>query len=360
MTARIALGSTALLVSVALAVTACAPAAEVLPDQTVTASPVPSRGPAPSPPADPRPEVVWPLTGVDAAGKPAADLARPALSIKIENSAAAKPQENLQYADIVFEEYVEAGISRLIAVYQSAWPKSVGPIRSMRPMDPNIMSQLGGPLVFSGAQKRFVNAAAATGLKLITQDLGSPGFYRTSDKAAPHNLHGYLATFGQQVPKAKAPPEQWAFAYPARSATAQRDGTVASYIDIYMSPYAQPEWRFSDSKQMWMRYEGKAKHVTTDGTQLAAKNVLMMWVTVRYTGGGGHSSVPETLIAGKSGWGYLASGNKFVTIRWSKKGQWDPFVITTSEGAPVTLIPGKTWVELVPNKGVAPGKIDIS
>ena len=90
-------------------------------------------------------------------------LKQPAISVKIENTEQARPQTNLEFADVVFEENVEYGISRLIAVYQSDYPKEVGPIRSMRPMDKNIIGQFGGPLVFSGAQRRFINAAAASG-----------------------------------------------------------------------------------------------------------------------------------------------------------------------------------------------------
>lgn len=297
--------------------------------------------------------MAWPLTGLDATTASAADLAHPALSIKIENSAAAKPQTNLQYADVVFEEYVEAGISRLIAIYQSDYPKEVGPIRSMRPMDRNIMGSFKGPLIFSGAQRRFINTAAASGQKLIAQDVGSPGFFRTTDKPAPHNLHGTLASFLKQAAGMPAPKPQWPFAYPADQSTAQLSGTPATHLDIYMSPYAQPDWKWNAARQLWLRYEGKTPHTTADGTQLSATNVVMIWVSVQYTSGGPHASVPETLVAGRSGGGFIASGDKTIPIKWSKKGQYDPFVFTTADGAPVVFAAGQTWIELVPNKGVS-------
>lgn len=341
-----------LAVAAMTALAACAPADIIEPNTTVTASPDTSRSLAPTPPADPRPAVAWPLTGVDATDASQSELERPALSVKIENTEAARPQTNLQHADVVFEENVEYGISRLIAVYHSDYPKEVGPIRSMRPMDRNIMGSLGGPLVFSGAQRRFIDQAASSGTVLIAQDVGSSGFFRTHDKPPPHNLHGYLADFQKQSRGAKAPQAQWAFAYPAAMASAAVAGKPTSKIDITFSPYSHPHWDWNDSKDLWMRYERNAPHKTDDGTQLSATNIVVIYVTVRQTGATSVGmSVPETLVAGKKGKGYVATGGKRIAVTWSKAGQFDPFVVRDSNGDPVSLAPGQTWWELVPTNG---------
>ncbi|WP_062299017.1 DUF3048 domain-containing protein [Demequina maris] len=360
-TTRIA-GALAAAAAVAI-LAACSPASESGPTTTLSidASPEVSAVALPPAPEDPTPEIAWPLTGLDASDATKAERNRPALSIKIENTVDARPQENLDKADIVYEEYVEYGISRFIAVFQSDYPDSVGPIRSMRPMDRNIMGSLGGPLVFSGAQNRFIADTVGSGQVVVTQDLGDYGFYRTTDKAAPHNLHGYPADFAKQSEGATAPEQQWDIAYPASEATAQLKGDKASVIDITMSSLAQPEWRWNKSKKLWMRYEGSTPHVTTDGTQLSATNVVMLWVTVQYTSGSSTSSVPETLVAGRSGTGYVASGDQVIPIKWSKKGQYEPFVLTTKKGDEVALAPGQTWFELIPNAGIYNAtSIDIS
>lgn len=354
----------ALAASAALLLAACAPATTSSgPRATISIEPSPVVSPVvlPSPPADPRPEVVWALTGLDATDAAEAELDRPALAIKIENSSAARPQENLDRADVVFEEYVESGISRLVAVFHSDYPGSVGPIRSMRPMDRFIMGSFGGPLVFSGAQPRFIRLARDSGQLLLAQDVGSTGFYRTSGRAAPHNLHGYPSQFADQASSKDAPHQQWGFAYPAEAATAQLEGEPATRLDISMSGYAQPDWKWDAGKGLWMRYEGTSPHVTTAGTQLSATNVVMLWVTVQYTSSVGGSSVPETMLDGRSGDGYVASGDKVIPIRWSKPGQYDDWVLTTPEGDPVLLMPGQTWFELVPNRGIGHStSIDIS
>ncbi|WP_084626565.1 DUF3048 domain-containing protein [Demequina aurantiaca] len=340
------------IVLAALTLAACS--ADPVPNVTKTATPAPSasRAAVPSPPPEPEPAIVWPLTGLDATEASADDLARPALSIKIENSAAARPQENLDAADVVFEEYVESGISRLVAVYHSDVPESVGPIRSMRPMDKNIMGSFKGPLIYSGAQVRFTEATVASGQKVITSDLGASGFYRTSDKASPHNLHGYTADFYEQAGDMPAPPQQWDYAKEDEEPTAAT-GTAASAIKIHMSQYSNPSWNWDDSKNLWMRSEDGNPHVTTAGTQIGADNVVVLDVTVKYTSGSSKSSVPETIVAGQNGTGIIASGNAQLPIKWSKAGQYDPWVFTTEDGDPVELLQGKTWVELIPNKGVS-------
>jgi hypothetical protein len=335
----------------ALTLAACAPAVVSEPATTLSVPPDTSKTFAPSPPPDPKPAVAWTLTGTDAAGVGPAELERPALSIKIENSADARPQKNLQFADVVYEEYVEYGISRLVAVYHSNWPETVGPIRSMRPMDKNIIGSYDGPLIFSGAQRRFIAENAAVGQEQISQDLGDYGFFRVSDKPSPHNLHGTLEDFHEQT-DAGAPPAQWEFAYPAGFATAQLEGTEVSHLDIYMSGRAQPDWKWDAEAGLWMRYEDTTPHVTVDGTQLSATNVVILSVRVQYTSANGGSSVPETLLTGESGSGWLVSGNKMVEIDWSKKGRTDPIALTTKAGDAVSLMPGQTWVELVPYTGV--------
>ena len=349
-------------VAAALVISACAPADIVEPNTTVQASAPPvERAAAPTPPPDPKPAVTWPLTGLDATGATAAALARPAISVKIENTKQARPQTNLEHADVVFEENVEYGISRLIAVFQSDYPKEVGPIRSMRPMDRNIMGSLGGPLVFSGAQKRFIKAARDSGTVLIAQDVGSKGFFRTHDKASPHNLHGYLTEFQKQSKGAVAPAEQWAFAYPGEFASASVAGKDATTIDLKFSPYSHPHWTWNAKSGLWLRYEGDTAHKTASGTQLSATNVVILYVTTKMTGKvPGGLSVPETLVAGKSGNGFAATGGKYIPVSWSKKGQFDPFVVVDASGNAVALAPGQTWFELVPTNGEFATKVSFS
>ena len=236
----------------------------------------------------------------------------------------------------------------------------------MRPMDRNIIGQFGGPLIFSGAQQRFIDQAAASGTVLITQDIGSGGFFRTSDKPPPHNLHGYLSSFKKQSKGAVAPATQWAFAYPETGASATMAGKPVKTIDLRFSPYAHPHWKWSADKNLWLRYEGDSPHKAASGKQLTATNVVILYVTVRMTGETPAGvrphgiSVPETLVAGKKGKGFVATGGKYIPVTWSKKSQFKPFVIVDGNGDAVALAPGQSWWELVPTNGEFATKVTFS
>src|SRR5205085_4871111 len=114
---------------------------------------------------------------------------RPAVTVKIENSPPSRPQAGLDKADIVFEAVVEGGQTRFLAIFQSADADPAGPVRSVRPSDPAIVSPFGGIAAYSGGIQRFVDAMRATGLKNYDETSGGSAFRRRSDKVAPHNLY---------------------------------------------------------------------------------------------------------------------------------------------------------------------------
>lgn len=335
-------------VVVALVATACAPE-EITPAAvTFTEDPVVTRQPLPDPPEDPIPSVAWPLTGADATDADPALLARPSIAVKIPNEGAhSRPQRGLEYADIVFEQYVEAGIPRLVAVFHSNQPEEVGPVRSMREMDPNIVGSFQGPLVFSGANWNVMNYARNTGQLLIAQDLGDSGFFRTNDRRSPYNLHFTLASALKQAGDSPPPPQQFDYAYPAARATAAIEGAPANHIDLRMSRYGEPGWDWQADKGIWTRTEFDEPDITMDGNQVSATNVIVLFVKIHY-----HWDLPVSEMIVKGRPGYVATGGKFIPIKWSKSDRTAEYVLTTEDGAPVSLAAGQTWIELIPNEGV--------
>jgi hypothetical protein len=343
-------------VAVALAVTACAPE-EITPALvTYTPDPVVTRQPVADPPEDPIPAVSWPLTGEDATEADAALLARPSIAVKIPNEGGhSRPQKNLEYADIVFEQYVEAGIPRLVAIFHSSQPEEVGPVRSMREMDANIVGSFGGPLVFSGANRNVMNYARDAGQLLIAQDLGDRGFFRTNDRYAPYNLHVTLATVLEQAKDSPPPPQQFDYAYPADLATAALEGKDATHIDLRMSRYGEPGWDWQAEKGVWTRTEFGEPDITVDKHQISATNVIVLFVKIHM-----HWALPVTEMIVENKPGYVATGGKYIPIKWSKSKRTGKYVLTTEDGRPVSLAAGQTWVELIPNAGVTPGHAKFS
>ncbi len=342
-------------VAVALAVTACAPEEITPASVTFTPDPTVSRQPVVDPPEDPIPSVAWPLTGLDASDASAEELGRMAISVKIPNDPKSRPQKNLEYADIVIEQYVEAAIPRLVAVFQSTHPETVGPVRSMREMDPDIVGSFAGPLVFSGANPHVLRVARNAGQLIIAQDVGSDGFFRTNDRPSPYNLHVSLADVVDQASGVTAPAQQFAYAYPAELATASAAGTPFSRMSLRFSRYGEPKWDWDAKSATFLRSEFDEPDVTVDGVRVSATNVLVLFVRIHI-----NQALPVSEMIVSNSPGFLATGGKYVPILWSKADRTSPYVVTLEDGTPVTLAAGQTWIELIPNGGAAVGSADFS
>ena len=121
-----------------------------------------------------------PLTGKQLGAAPR----RPILAFKIDNSGHGT-QVGLGRADMVVEELVEGGITRLAAFYYSKVPHRAGPMRSMRASDIGIVQPLKAVLVASGGAGVTVKRVRDAGIRTVTE--GAPGFYR-GQGYAPYNL----------------------------------------------------------------------------------------------------------------------------------------------------------------------------
>jgi hypothetical protein len=309
-----------------------------------TLTPVAAGTTTPPPP----PPVYWPLTGLESGTV----APRPALAVKIENSVSARPQTGLNSADMVWEEVVEGGITRFVAVYHSALPSEVGPVRSVRPMDPAIAAPLRGLLAFSGGQRPFVDAVTEAGLQVVSHDAGSRGFYRLDARSAPHNVYASPATMLAQADAGHraAPAAQFSFAAAGEQPAAVVSGTPAAALNLKLSGVSHPRWTWSQEDGAWLRAEGSTPAVGPDGAPLRATNVVVLRVAVDNSTGFSDPAgnpVPETQLVG-SGEALVATGGRTVVASWTKTSVTAPLVLTGGVGWKVTLAPGTTWIELVP------------
>ncbi|NHT16741.1 DUF3048 domain-containing protein [Cellulomonas sp. IC4_254] len=328
-------------VATALLVAGCSQGQGPAPEAaTVAPTLEPQKAAAPEPVVAP----TWPLTGV------AGDVVnRPALAVKIENTATARPQSGLEQADVVWETIVEFEVSRFVAVWQSQVPEELGPVRSVRPMDPDIVSPMHGLLTFSGGQPGILDLVAASPVQVISHDAGAAGLYRISSRSAPHNVYADPAALWAQADAdhQSSPGEQFAFARTAERATAVVAGTPATTLAFDLSSQSKPSWTWNGT--VWERSEGSKPAVAASGARLSATNVVSIVAEHPNTQFGAQNGAPVptyTLVG--SGEGTLATGGKTVAVRWQKDSRDAPMQLFTADGAPATLAPGNTWVELVP------------
>ena len=290
-----------------------------------------------TPTTAPKPTVA-PLTGLpDANGD---SLQRPALSIKIENTPEARPQTGLEAADVVFEEVTEGEITRFVAVFNSAIPDVIGPVRSVRAMDPDIVTPLGGIFAYSGGIPETVDLIRhAPGVNSLDETQAGSAMFRDKSKRAPHNLYGHgqdlLAKGGQPVPVKPL------FSYLDAGATFNGD-PVAQFDVGFKQGYAVT-YSFDATSHTWKRSYGLAPHSAASGEQIAPTNVIVQFVgcCVPSPEGGAYQTVGQ-------GQAWVFSDGKVVRGQWTRSDRSQPTQYVDANGAPVKLAPGRTWVEFVP------------
>ena len=298
--------------------------------------------------------MVAPLTGV----RVAAVAVQPALVVKIENSSAARPQTGLDRADLVVEELVEGGITRFAAMFQSRTAASVGtvgPVRSLRDVDASIAGPTHGLLASSGGASVVLRRLRTAPVQLVLPSRSA--YFRSKARPVPHNLYARAdGLWAAADPEHRAPPAPylpWA-ADAAGAATSGAGSSPAATLAITFSRAAHPRWTYDASSKRWLRSEGSTPSKVASGARLAAQNVVVLRVRTRDAGYRDPvgNPVPETVLTG-TGSALVLTGGRQVAGRWSKASPFAPLTLTTTSGAPLTVAPGTTWLELVPVSGGA-------
>lgn len=274
------------------------------------------------------------------------NLDRPALAIKIDNSSRARPQTGLGLAEVVFEEMVEGGISRYIAVYRSWDAPVVGPVRSARTSDLDILANLNRPLFAnSGGNRKVLDALAGTDLVNVNVAKAGGAYFRSPNRRTPHNLYTRPTTLrssGAARP-AGLMPELFTFRRPGESlaASARSIGGVDIRFGATRATYV-----WDDALGGWQRStDGVTAVDAADGEPLAPENVIVQFT--RYGQSAADSRSPEAISVG-SGEAWFMFEGRLVEGRWSRATAESPTVYTDASGSAVRLSPGRTWISLAP------------
>jgi hypothetical protein len=348
------IASLGLVATLSFSVVACSerpqPTSSSTPSETATPSPTPEYE-------------VAPLTGISYLKGTNLDLAMPAVMGKVDNSDAARPQNALNSADVVIEEMVEGGMTRFIGVWHSKLPAKFGPVRSVRPMDPDLAGPFGGILAFSGGQKDFVNAMLKTNVLVATEttQLGKKTFERVTDRYAPHNIMVNAQKLASQHKSISPPRPQYSFSADALTSSAFLQGKVVKSIvknrpskSFYVTfPALVATWSWDATSNLWLRSTNGTKEIdASDGKQLSATNLVVLQIKInRSYKDFKYGYVPRTVVIG-GGKGVVFTGGKALAVTFKKDHRDDPIQLFDKTGSEVKLAPGNTWVELMPsNRG---------
>jgi hypothetical protein len=287
-----------------------------------------------------------PLTGLPATSPAAAT--RPALGIKVDNVAGAWPQAGLNQADIVFDLPVEGGLTRLLAVFHSQDVPLVGPIRSARPVDADILHLFGHPyFAFSGGTASdLAPIKDHSDATLMWWDVTPSLFVTRGDHAVPHQVFALTSTLyaGGQARSPSTTPPPAIFGYNAAAPT----GAPAAMSVTAQYDAATALWTWDGGK--YLRTQNGSADMLMDGTQVSASNVVVLSVSVRSTAAhDSHGSVVPLPVVIGSGTAWVLRNGVVVKGIWNRQGEDAPLRLLTSAGDVITLSPGRTWVEVLPN-----------
>lgn len=278
----------------------------------------------------------------------------PVFVVKVENTDNGAPQYGLNKADLVFEELVEGGLTRLAALYYSNIPSKIGHVRSMRATDIGIAGPVNGQIVASGGANGTYKRVQSAGIKVFSEDRGAPGFSSDPSKVRPYNRLINLQTLakkakttsirGNYLPWLTTPAK--ATPTPSAGATTAPASKTATKLDVGFSNSTHTRWALNGDT--WQRTNGHA----ASGQDFKADTLLILYAKV---GNAGYldpagNTVPETIFEG-SGKAMVLHGKTVTAATWTKKSLKQQITLVGTDGKPIGINPGHVWIELVPKDG---------
>lgn len=274
------------------------------------------------------------------------DLEHPALAVKMDNHPNARPQTALDQADIVFE-YRHEGVTRFLAVFHSQLPSPLGPVRSSRTSDFDLLRGLDTPLYSSSGGNDSVAASLRSLPIYDVTAISQSVYFRDGTRPAPHNLFVNAEDLVALAPADAPTPTPWfsyqgADAEPNSTATAV-DGAVT--IRYQGSPVVSYTW--SSEAEGWLRTQDNRPHTTVTGDQLAPTNVVIMVTT--YGTSSADAASPEVVSVGE-GQVFVLTNGMVIEGTWSRATASDKPELLDADGEVIKLTPGGSWV-LFPESG---------
>jgi hypothetical protein len=295
---------------------------------------------------------VYPLTGVPIDNLGLAQ--HPAVVVKIDNSPDARPQSGINEADVVYELLVE-GITRYALVYHSQGADPVGPVRSARSSDVELLANVGSPLIaWSGANpgvNNEVRTAVDNGFLVNAGQDAFPGeYHRDNSRKAPHNLYtsvdGLLAVGAPAG--AGAPPPLFRYRDPFQPYAGGSLPAPGYVVDFGGGVRAEYVW--DAERAGWDRFQIDQSHsrpnsatVDANGVQVAPQNVVILFL--EYGQSPSDARSPMALSSGEGDAVVLTDG-KAIVGRWRRPNALSGWELVDQGGLPILLSPGRTWVAL--------------
>jgi hypothetical protein len=288
-----------------------------------------------------------PLTGLEPRNDAA--LERPAVAVKVENASIAYPLSGLEDADVVYEELVEGGITRFMAIYHCSDSSRVGPVRSARLVDAAIMTPTTKILAFSGANAPVMKALEKANVVQVTESAAGGAMKRIprAGLTSEHTLYAdsdAVRKIGAKKFSDAPPGDQY------EAGDLQSPSKKAAVVEINFSGATSVSYRFA--KGHWLRSQNGSSFEDDSGKQIAVENVLIeeheVVLSQTITDVAGN---PSLEIANETGTGraFLFRDGRVIKGRWNREDVGDAVTFETKGGDSFVFAPGSIWIELLPS-----------
>jgi hypothetical protein len=282
------------------------------------------------------PAPTWPLTGL-----PVTDEAltqRPAVVVKVGNYDK-HPQRGSATADIIYEEIINANVSRFAFVYHSQSASEVGPIRSGRRQDVDLFGSLNKPVfAWAGGNKTVTAEIQASDLVDLSQFKCNGSCYRSGDDSPVEFtlMFNVDKVFGMAFETAGIPEAQFLY----RDADEAPAGKPSAGALVTMDSYSI-DWTWNAATGQYDRVQNGRVDADKDGTPMTTENVVVLEMVYLP----GISLSPDAQSVG-TGEAWVFTGGNVVHGTWTRAARTDPFTLTDDDGHPIELTPGRAFIEL--------------
>ena len=270
------------------------------------------------------------------------------LVVKIDDTNAAHPQIGVESADVVYVEQVEAGLTRLAAVYTSKLPPLIGPIRSARISDIELLAQFGRVgFAYSGAQSKMRPVIAAANLENLSAERNPPSIYgKDPNRPGPVDMilkPDLLLERANSNPKIRIETAT-ASVFPFGDAPKGETNTAVAKVKW---PSAKYELRWDSTNEKWLIYFNEKPNMAANGEHLYADTAIIQIVSITPSiyGDKFGEITPFSKTTGSGKAVMLRDGFSY-QISWQRNLETDVTTWLSEDGGVANFKPGRTWIFL--------------
>ncbi|MBE4907348.1 DUF3048 domain-containing protein [Bacillus luteolus] len=286
----------------------------------------------------------YPLTGIGTND----NIDNRAVVITVNNHPKARPQSGLHKADIIYEVLAEGNVTRFVAVYQSEKAEIIGPVRSARDYFIDLTKSFNPFFIAHGwspKAKQMLEAGEVDNINGLFYD--GTLFWRSKDRVAPHNSYISFENIEKGAAKKNydltVKPKNYTFL--TEEDIANLDGDASNHVTIAYdsSKTWKVEYDYDSQPEKYKRYSAEVQTVDKENkSPVLLDNIFIVEMDHKVIDQAGRRDIDLT--SGGKGW-LLQKGLK-TEVEWKNiEGRIIPF----KDGKEIGFVPGKTWINIVPN-----------